>query len=42
MTIFEIEKNLNEKIEDNCDINFNKYLYEFIATSNAELEHGKD
>ena len=42
VTIFEIEKDLNEKIEDNYDINFNKYLYEFIATSNAELAHGKD
>ena len=30
---------MNEKIKDNYAI---KYLYEFIATSNAELAHGKD
>ena len=42
VSIFEIEKDLNEKKGGNNDNNFNQYLYEFIATSNAELAHGKD
>ena len=41
-SIFEIKKGLKGKIEGNCDINYHKYLYEFIATSNAELDLGSD
>ena len=42
VSIFEIKKDLNAKIEGNYDINFHKYLYEFVATSNSDLSLGKD
>ena len=42
VSIFEIKKDLKEKIEGNNDKDFNKYEYEFVATSNADLSFGKD
>ena len=42
VSIFEIKKDKNAKIEGDYDINFSKYLYEFVATSNSVFELGKD
>ena len=42
MSIYEIKKEINAKIEGKPDINFSEYLYEFVATSNACYKLGKD